>query len=171
MAALTGHHFQLELQSDSNMKAMFARFGKVPAGKRYLWLLSLALGVAPLAAMALRGEGGPQDIGAGIGWLRVAFENGYALRHATALLSGLPFAQFQDASLALQTAQRLQKLDAEGDPQVGEALAAAYAVNGDFKQAVKFQQRAIKTAERLSWNLTAMQARLNDYSKDTPLER
>ena len=93
-------------------------------------------------------------------------DNSYALKHAVALFTGVRYPQLQDAPLALQAAQKLDELDAQADPQVSEAIAAAYAVNGDFKRAAKFQQRALKTANELQWNTQPMQERLTAYSNN-----
>jgi TonB family protein len=93
-------------------------------------------------------------------------DNGYALKHAAALLSGARFPELRDAALALQAAQKLDKLDADADPQVSEAIAAAHAANGDFKRAARFQQRALKTAAELKWNTQRMQERLTDYTNN-----
>ncbi len=91
-------------------------------------------------------------------------DSSYALKHATELLSGVSHPQLRDAVLALRAAQQLGKLDADYDPQVSEAIAAAHAANGDFKRAARFQQRAVKAATELQWNTHSMQERLADYT-------
>jgi uncharacterized protein len=90
-------------------------------------------------------------------------ENPHALKHATALLSGVIAPQLQDKARALQAAQKLDRLEFELDPQVSEAIAAAHAVNGDFEQAAKFQQRALRTAQGLKWNTQLVEQRLAEY--------
>jgi len=91
-------------------------------------------------------------------------DNSYALKHAAALLSGAINPQLADAALALKAAQKLDKLDADADPQVSEAIAVAHAANADFKRAARFQQRALKTATELQWNTQRMQERLAAYN-------
>lgn len=93
----------------------------------------------------------------------IAGENPHALKHATVLLSGVSAPQLQDKARALQAAAKLDKLQAELDPQVSEAIAAAHAANGDFQQAVKYQQRALRTAADLEWNTQLMRQRLAEY--------
>jgi TonB family protein len=91
--------------------------------------------------------------------------NIYALKHAAGLLSSWPLANLGNSGLALRAAQKLEKsADADIDPQVLEAIAAAYAANGKYPQAVKYQQRALKAARGFSWNTRAMDERLTAYA-------
>jgi hypothetical protein len=57
-------------------------------------------------------------------------------------------------------------MDADADPQVSEAIAAAHAAKGDFKRAARFQQRAVKAATELKWNTQRMRERLADYTNN-----
>jgi hypothetical protein len=91
-------------------------------------------------------------------------DSSHALKHAAALLSGVSHPQLRDPVLALRAAQKLDKLDADYDPQASEAIAAAHAANGDFKRAARFQQRAVKAATELKWNTQRMQERLANYT-------
>jgi uncharacterized protein len=91
-------------------------------------------------------------------------DSSHALKHAAALLSGVSHPQLRDAVLALRAAQKLDEMDADYDPQVSEAIAAAHAATGDFKRAARFQQRAIKAATELKWNTQRMQERLAVYT-------
>jgi TPR repeat protein len=90
-------------------------------------------------------------------------EDVYSVKHATVLLAIPPREGLGDPAAALTAAKRLDGMDAEYDPQVSEAIAAAYAANGDFKAAAKHQERAIDAAEEYYWNDSAMRARLAAY--------
>jgi hypothetical protein len=93
-----------------------------------------------------------------------ASENPYAMKHAVAIASLSPIEALRDPQLALSTAERLKKHDNTLDPHVEEAIAAAHAVNQNFKEAKKFQERAVKKAEKLYWNIQVMADRVVNYS-------
>jgi hypothetical protein len=98
----------------------------------------------------------------------VANDNAYALKHAAAIFA-VPAndqvgAQLVDKELALSTALRLKKYDTSVDPQVNDVMAAAFAVNDNFRDAVKQQERAVSKAQKLHWNTQNMEARLAAYN-------
>jgi hypothetical protein len=85
------------------------------------------------------------------------------LKHAVALLAASPRESLRNGSLALEAANKLADTWLRGDPQAMEAVAAAYAVNGKFKDAASRQQKAIRLATRLHWNISLMTERLAAY--------
>jgi TonB family protein len=93
-----------------------------------------------------------------------ASQNPYAMKHAIAMASYSSVEALRDPSLALSTAERLKKHDDNLDPHVEEAIAAAYAINQNFKEAKKFQERAVKKADKLYWNTQLMEERLSSYT-------
>jgi TonB family protein len=90
-------------------------------------------------------------------------DNPYALKHAIGVLSASPIDAVRDAPLALAAAEKLRKHSRNADPHVEEAMAAAYAANANFREAVKLQERAIDKAEDLYWNTEIMEERLTGY--------
>jgi tetratricopeptide (TPR) repeat protein len=63
-----------------------------------------------------------------------------------ALLASCPDAKLRDGSQARKYAERALELTNRKDPRALEALAAAYAECGDFKQAVHWQEKALEFA-------------------------
>ncbi|MGK0474099.1 MAG: TonB family protein [Candidatus Azotimanducaceae bacterium] len=47
-----------------------------------------------------------------------------------------------------------------------DTLAAAYAANGNFKKAIRFQKKAIKLANRRDWSIPSLEDRLDTYQHD-----
>ncbi len=92
-----------------------------------------------------------------------ATDSYYARKHAVALLAASPVEAVHDPALALRLAQQLLAGEIQSDPQMFEALAAAYAVNKDFREASAQQRVAINKASALGWDRAAMQQRLAAY--------
>ncbi len=69
-------------------------------------------------------------------------------------------------TLALKVARELLAGEIQSDPQMFEAVAAAYAANKDFREASAQQRVAITKASALGWNTAAMQRRLSAYRAD-----
>jgi len=65
-------------------------------------------------------------------------------------------------------AMKLAAGDIQSDPQMFEAVGAAYAANGDFRQASAQQQIAIRKAQSLAWNTRVMAERLSAYRGGMP---
>jgi TPR repeat protein len=98
---------------------------------------------------------------------KAAASNSYYVRkHVVALLAASPVAAVRDPPTALGVARKLAAGAIQSDPQMFEALAAAYAANGDFRNAAERQELAIRKAESLGWNTRAMSARLAAYRSD-----
>ena len=98
---------------------------------------------------------------------RAAATDGYyARKHAVALLAASPVQAVHDAPLALKVARELLTGEIQSDPQMFEAVAAAYAVNKDFREASAQQRVAISKAQALGWNTATMQRRLSAYRAD-----
>ena len=92
----------------------------------------------------------------------------YVRKHVVALLAASPVEAVRDAATAMSVAARLAAGEIQSDPQMFEAVAAAYAANGDFPNAVAQQQLAVRKAQLLGWNLHAMRERLRAYGDGRP---
>jgi hypothetical protein len=92
----------------------------------------------------------------------------YVTKHVTALLASSPMSAIRDPAGAAVAARKLPQTTFESDPQVFEAIAAAYAVTGDFASAVDRQQLAIRRATELQWNTRMMEQRLAVYRLSKP---
>ena len=114
-----------------------------------------ALNAAPAAAQAEQARA----------WLAkaAASDSYYVRKHVTALLAASPVDAVRDAPAALDVAMKLVAGEIQSDPQMFEAVAAAYAANGEFHKAVAQQQIAIQKAQALHWSTGAMSERLSAY--------
>jgi predicted HAD superfamily Cof-like phosphohydrolase len=75
----------------------------------------------------------------------------------------------RDPKLALSAANSLVHAnEIQSDPQMFEVVAAAYAANHEYGNAVDAQRQAIQKAATLGWNTAAMQERLAAYRHDAP---
>jgi hypothetical protein len=143
--------------------------------KRKLWLKPAAKGDAnaqiELVHMYL--EGAPEttnfDEVKSLLNAAVTADNAYTLKHATALYALPPVDTLSNKAAALALVPRLKKHDDSLDPHINEAMAAAYAVNGDFKNAIAQQKRTVKKAEELYWNTAKMEERLAAYTENRVL--
>jgi len=72
-------------------------------------------------------------------------ESAHCLNNLAWLLSVLPSGQLRDGKRALNLAQKACKLADWEHPYYLGTLAAAYAENGDFRLAVEFQKKSLKT--------------------------
>ena len=97
-----------------------------------------------------------------------ASDSYYVRKHVVALLAASPVDAVRDPSTALSVARQLAAGEIQSDPQMFEAVAAAYAANGDFHNAVAQQQLAVQKAQRLGWSTQAMSERLNAYRGGKP---
>jgi TPR repeat protein len=94
-----------------------------------------------------------------------ASDNYYVRKHVAAILATSPVEGLRDPGTALAVAQRLAAGPIQTDPQMFEVVAAAQAANGNFREAVAQQQRALQRAHSLGWNSNGMYARLDDYRR------
>ena len=92
----------------------------------------------------------------------------YVRKHVVALLAASPLEAVRDPGTALSVAMKLAAGEIQSDPQMFEAVAAAYAANGDFRQASAQQQIAIRKAHSLAWNTRVMKQRLTAYRDGRP---
>jgi TPR repeat protein len=92
-----------------------------------------------------------------------ASDSYYVRKHVAALLAASPVDAVRDAPTALAVAMKLSSQPIQSDPQMFEAVAAAYAANGDFHKAVAQQQRAVLKAESLGWHRRSLEERLSAY--------
>jgi uncharacterized protein len=92
----------------------------------------------------------------------------YVKKHVVALLAASPLDAVRDPGTALAVAMKLAAGEIQSDPQVFEAVGAAYAANGDFRQASAQQQMAISKARELAWNTRVMKQRLTAYRDGRP---
>jgi TPR repeat protein len=92
----------------------------------------------------------------------------YVAKHVTALLAASPLDAVRDPPTALKVALRLTKGEIQSDPQMFEAVAAAYAANGDFRNAAASERLAIRKAEAIAWRTRAMKERLGAYRAGKP---
>src|SRR5882762_4758299 len=92
----------------------------------------------------------------------------YVRKHVVALLAASPLDSLRDPGTALTVAMKLADGEIQSDPQMFEAVGAAYAANGDFRQASAQQQLAIRKARSLAWNTRVMAERLSAYRDARP---
>lgn len=135
-----------------------------------IWLQAAAergsdAAAARLVDRLLDDEPSAGEIDAAHRWLaRIADSaNPFAIRRALAHFAASPFPALRDSVAAGRIADRLDRERKPLDPQMREALAAAFAARGDFGKAVARQRDAIEAARDLKWNTTWMDARLACY--------
>jgi uncharacterized protein len=97
-----------------------------------------------------------------------ASDSYYVRKHVVALLAASPVDAVRDPPVALGVAMKLAAGQIQSDPQMFEAVAAAYAANGNFHNAVAQQQLAIQKAQALRWNTSAMSERASAYRHGNP---
>ena len=93
----------------------------------------------------------------------------YGRKHAVALLAASPVEAVRDPKLARSAANTLLHAnEIQSDPQMFEAVAAAYAANHEYGNAIDAEREAIQKALALGWNTGVMQERLAAYHHDAP---
>jgi TPR repeat protein len=102
-------------------------------------------------------------------WLSRASGQGDARanRYLAALLASSSDEHIRDAARALELVGKMAKAALQ-EPTVIEIRAAALAGTGDYGSAVESQSRAIKRAESLHWDVSAMKVRLAAYEHSQP---
>ena len=143
-----------------------------PQSKKSPWLRASAAageGAAQLALALdlLNGEPSAAEVSQAKALLEDAgrSDNFYARKHVAALLASSPTTAIREPAIALEVAKKLWSERIEADPQMFEAVAAAYAANHDTWEAVSKQKMAIKRATILGWNTRLMQERLAAYQQ------
>ncbi len=86
----------------------------------------------------------------------------YARRRAAFLLATASLREVRDAGKALEVAQKLKSAKSD-NPELDLVLAAAQAASSKYADAIKTQERAIKKATRLSWNVAPLEDTLSTY--------
>jgi TonB family protein len=87
-----------------------------------------------------------------------------AVRH----LAAHPEAAERDGALALRLSSAIPGSEMRADPSLAEMHAMALAENGQFREAVAWQQRAITAARKLDRDLSTASARLAAYEAGEP---
>jgi hypothetical protein len=126
---------------------------------------------ADYAAELLHGTPTPEQVAEARALLAraAASTDYYGRKHAVALLAASPMEAVRDPKLALSAANSLVHAnEIQSDPQMFEVVAAAYAANHEYGNAVDAQRQAIQKAATLGWNTAAMQERLAAYRHDAP---
>ena len=90
----------------------------------------------------------------------------YVRKHLVGLLASSPLDAVRDPPKALELARQLAAGQVRTDPQMYQAVAAAYAANGDFRGATAQQQLAVDKARALGWNSPTMIEQLDAYRHD-----
>jgi TonB family protein len=137
--------------------------------KGFAWLKLAAAGGQSAAKFALANYTLEHDADAlqdpvVYAWLEDAAKAGHrdATLYLAALLAAAPDAMRRDPARAL-TLVGLSKWDFEIDPAAREVIAAAFAQQQKFDEAISTQQLAIRAAQKLRWDVAPMQARLAKY--------
>jgi tetratricopeptide (TPR) repeat protein len=84
------------------------------------------------------------------------------------LLATCPEEKLRDGKKAVELANKALRLARGNDPNVMDTLAAAYAENRQFDEAVKWQQKAIDSPNLPRGDLAGCRARLKLYQADKP---
>ena len=88
----------------------------------------------------------------------------YALR--ARFRSSCPVGQYRNGQLAIEDAERACALTEWKDPLTLSELAAAYAENGDFESAIRWQEEAIHIAPE--WRKEDWKSRLDLFRSHRP---
>lgn len=146
-----------------------------PQASGAIWLQHAAAGGDAAAQLTLaRDLLGANPSGAQLAEARALLERAagsdsyYVRKHVAALLAAAPQDAVRDPATALALAGKLAGGEIQSDPQMFEAVGAAYAASGDFSNAARQQQVAIKKARTLGWDTRAMAQRLASYQHDQP---
>ncbi len=117
---------------------------------------------------ALSVGSGDQALAAAKTWLdrAAASGNGDAKLFLAAILVAAPQPELRDPTRAVELLKGLQ--EESNDPAVFETRAAAQADLGDFEQAIRSEEKAIRAARALSWDLGPLEQRLARYESHNP---
>jgi TPR repeat protein len=122
-----------------------------------------------LAMYALRGSPDESRQRQAKLWLEQAAGSGShdGKLYLAALLAAAPGEQARDPKRALALLDEVFR-DVKDDPTAFEIRAAADASAGKFKEAVQSESKALLMARRLSWDVTALNERLANYTANQP---
>lgn len=146
---------------------LFGQGCKVDPPKGLEWLKrSAQLDYAPAQyLLAVKIKDDPDKRQASLLWLENAADSGHypSMLELAWMLATSSDEELRDPKRAVKLAE--EAAGAYSDKITGwDTLAAAYASDGDFKRAIKYQKRAIKQAKKLDWELPELEAHLNRYS-------
>jgi TonB family protein len=137
--------------------------------KAIAWLTLASEGDYPLAQLLLGRtlismREGPEQVQKGLLWIDKAAQNDFppAAMALAWLQATAGDEKIRNPGNALKLAAGAYE-DYPDQVTALETMTAAYAANGDFKKAVKFQEDAIDEAEDLDWNIQPLQLRLDAY--------
>lgn len=137
--------------------------------KAEVWLRSAAAADQPsaqvsLAAHALHGAPDKEHTQMAATWLARASASGdrEGMFYYAALLAATPEDALRDPKRALVLIDKVEG-DFSEDPMMFEIRAAAQAANGDYRGAVKSEQKALGQAAKLQWDLGPLNERLARY--------
>jgi TonB family protein len=122
-----------------------------------------------LAMYALRGDPDEARQTQAKLWLEQAAASGNhdGQLYLAALLAAAPGAETRDPKRALTLLDEVFR-GVRDDPTAFEIRAAAQASSGDFKEAVKSENKAISEAQHLKWDLAPLNERLARYTGNQP---
>lgn len=142
--------------------------------KAVVWLHKAAAADQPdaqvmLANYLLRGEPGPDQVAKALTWLERAAttENRDAKFYLAALLAAGSDPARRDPDRALKMLKEVMG-DVDDDPTAFEIRASAYAMLGNYVEALKDQRKALRMAQDLGWETASQQARLGTYAASKP---
>lgn len=118
-----------------------------------------------LAEYLLRDNPTPESIAGAIVWLERAAKQGNESGKLllSALLAASPSTTVRDPVRALALSDTLER-DYKHDPSFWEVRAAANALRGDYKAALKSESEAIDEATHLGWDLAPLETRRSLYA-------
>jgi TPR repeat protein len=151
--ALAGSVFEADEVKGLTWLGMAAKAGSVDA---QLALANYLLRSGHDAAIRMKG----------FDWMMRAANAGNreAQLYLSALLVAGPDPARRDPRLALKLLDKVRH-SFENDPAYFEIRAAAHALSGEFKQARKLQEQAVRAATRLNWDTTPQGERLAAYAQ------
>jgi TPR repeat protein len=161
-----------DAQYEIGLNMLIGRGCEVDSENGMKWITAAALGghspaQRTLAQAAMEIDN--QKTGSVISWLRnAAINDDYAAKVLLAWeLATTSNSNFRNAEEALELLDGKSKI--YYDPvRVQETTAAAYAVLGDFKKAVKHQKKAKKLADKNEWEIPLLNERLAMYEHGQP---
>jgi TPR repeat protein len=144
------------------------------AGKGEIWLEKAAQAdqsdaQVSLAEYLLKSDSDRESVAGAMVWLeRAAKQNNSAAKLLlSAVLAATPLSDVRDPARALALTDSIEHVY-KIDPSYWEIRAAANASRGDFKAAVKIQEKAVGEATHLGWDVALLQQRQSLYESGRP---
>jgi uncharacterized protein len=143
-------------------------------GKGEIWLEKAAQAdqsdaQVSLAEYLLKSDSDRESVAGAVVWLeRAAKQNNSAAKLLlSAVLAASPLSDVRDPPRALTLTDSIEH-QYKIDPSYWEIRAAANALRGDFKAAVKIQAKAVSEAMHLGWDVVLLQQRQSLYESGQP---